>query len=161
MNILKDRAIWIVVVVMILAGTIYMIVIDPDRVDKMDNIVVRDDERKADVVETNELIDRLDKKLMGAKKHLQQLRDDYDSHIKTYNSKVDSINNSFSRVDLSINKILRNMKDKFAEVQEQLEELEDDISGINTRTKKEFRSVNAEIEVLKQDIVDLNAKLEE
>ena len=39
MNILKDRAIWIVVVVMILAGAIYMIVIDPDRVKKMDKIV--------------------------------------------------------------------------------------------------------------------------
>ena len=161
MNILKDRAIWIVVVVMILAGTIYMIVIDPDRVDKMDNIVVRDDERKADVVETNELIDRLDKKLIGTKKHLQQLRDDYDTHIKTYNSKVDSINNSFSRVDLSINKILRDMKDKFAEVQDQLEELEDDISGINTRTKKEFRSVNAEISTLKEAINEINIKLDE
>lgn len=161
MNILKDRAIWIVVVVMILAGTIYMIVIDPDRVDKMDNIVVRDDERKADVVETNELIDRLDKKLIGTKKHLQQLREDYDTHIKTYNSKVDSINNSFSRVDLSINKILRDMKDKFAEVQDQLEELEDDISGINTRTKKEFRSVNAEISTLKEAINEINIKLDE
>ena len=156
MNILKDRAIWIVVVVMILAGTIYMIVIDPDRVDKMDNIVVRDDERKADVVETNELIDRLDKKLIGTKKHLQQLRDDYDTHIKTYNSKVDSINNSFSRVDLSINKILRDMKDKFAEVQEQLEELEDDISSVNTQTKRDFRAVNAEISALKEDIDEIN-----
>ena len=161
MNILKDRAIWIVVVVMILAGTIYMIVIDPDRVDKMDNIVVRDDERKADVVETNELIDRLDKKLIGTKKHLQQLRDDYDSHIKTYNSKVDSINNSFSRVDLSINKILRDMKDKFAEVQEQLEELEDDISSVKTQTKRDFRAVNAEISDLKEAINAINIKLDE
>jgi len=161
MNILKDRAIWIVVVVMILAGTIYMIVIDPDRVDKMDNIVVRDDERKADVVETNELIDRLDKKLIGTKKHLQQLRDDYDTHIKTYNSKVDSINNSFSRVDLSINKILRDMKDKFAEVQEQLEELEDDISSVNTQTKRDFRAVNAEISDLKEAIDAINIKLDE
>ena len=161
MNILKDRAIWIVVVVMILAGTIYMIVIDPDRVDKMDNIVVRDDERKADVVETNELIDRLDKKLIGTKKHLQQLREDYDTHIKTYNSKVDSINNSFSRVDLSINKILRDMKDKFAEVQDQLEELEDDISSVKTQTKRDFRAVNAEISALNEAIDEINIKLDE
>ena len=125
MNMIKDRAIWIVLVLIIMAGIGYMLVVDPDRVDKMDNIVERDDERKADVTETNELIDRIDKKLIGTKKHLQELRDEYDLHIKAYDSKVDSINNAFSKVDLSINKILRDMKDKFAEVQDQLEELED------------------------------------
>ena len=63
MDILKDRAIWIVVVVMFIAGAMYMVIVDPSRVDKMDNIVERDDERIADVTETNELIDRIDKKL--------------------------------------------------------------------------------------------------
>ena len=161
MNILKDRAIWIVVVVMILSGGIYMIVIDPDRVNKMDNIVDRDDERKADVTETNELIDRLDKKLIGTKKHLQELRDEYDSHIIVYDSKVDSINNAFTKVDLSINKILRDMKDKFAEVQDQLEDLEDDISSLKTQSKRDFRTVNQEISALKEAIDEINTKLDE
>ncbi len=161
MDILKDRAIWIVVVVMVLAGGIYMMVIDPDRVDKMENIVDRDDERKADVTETNELIDRLDLKLTGTKKQLQVLRDEYDLHIKSYDSKVDSINNAFSKVDLSINKILRDMKDKFAEVQDQLEELEDDISSVKTQTKRDARKVQTEIEALKEAINEINAKLDE
>ena len=161
MNILKDRAIWIVVFIIIFAGAIYMVVVDPNRVDKMDNIVERDDERKADVNETNELIDRIDKKLIGTKKHLQELRDEYDAHIKVYDSKVDSINNAFSKVDLSINKILRDMKDKFAEVQDQLEELEDDISSVKTQTKRDKRSLDAEISALKEAIVDINVKLDE
>jgi len=161
MNILKDRAIWIVIIVMIFSGAIYMIVIDPNRVDKMDNIVERDDERKADVTETNELIDRLDIKLMGTKKHLQELRDEYDLHMKAYDSKVDSINNAFSKVDLSINKILRDMKDKFAEVQDQLEELEDDISSVKTQTKRDSRAINAEISALKEAIDEINVKLDE
>jgi len=161
MDILKDRAIWIVVVVIILVGAAYMVVVDPDRVDKMDNIVERDDERKADVTETNELIDRIDTKLIGTKKHLQELRDEYDMHIKTYEAKVDSVNNAFSRVDLSIDKILRDMKDKFAEVQDQLEELEDDISGLKTQTKRDSRAVNAEITALKEAIEEINAELDE
>ena len=161
MDILKDRAIWIVVVVMVLAGGVYMTVVDPDRVDKMESIVDRDDERKADVTETNELIDRLDLKLTGTKKQLQGLRDEYDLHIKSYGSKVDSINNAFSKVDLSINKILRDMKDKFADVQDQLEELEDDISSVKTQTKRDNRAINAKLSELEEAINEINVKLDE
>ena len=34
------------------------------------------------------------------------------------------------------------MKDKFAEVQDQLEDLEDDISSFKTQTKRDFRAVS-------------------
>ena len=84
MDILKDRAIWIVVVVMFIAGAMYMVIVDPSRVDKMDNIVERDDERIADVTETNELIDRIDKKLIGTKKHLQILLAFMETQILNY-----------------------------------------------------------------------------
>ena len=160
MDILKDRAIWIVVVVMFIAGAMYMVIVDPSRVDKMDNIVERDDERIADVTETNELIDRIDKKLIGTKKHLQILRDEFDSHLKAYDSKVDSVNNAFSKVDLSINKIIRDMKDKFAEVQDQLEELEDEISGVKTQTKRDSRAIKKEIADIKDAIKEINEQLE-
>ena len=65
MNILKDRAVWIVLVLILLFGASYMLLIDPERVDKMDNIVERDDTRIADVNEVKELFDRLDLKLNG------------------------------------------------------------------------------------------------
>ena len=38
MNILKDRAIWIAIVIIFMSAAAYMIIIDPDRVNKMDNI---------------------------------------------------------------------------------------------------------------------------
>ena len=63
MNIFKDRAIWIVLVLIVMAGSAYMILVDPDRIDKMENIVERDDIRIADVNEVKELFDRLDLKL--------------------------------------------------------------------------------------------------
>ena len=40
MNILKDRAVWIVLVLIFIFGASYMLLIDPDRVDKMENIVL-------------------------------------------------------------------------------------------------------------------------
>ena len=74
---------------------------------------------------------------------------------------MDSINKAFSKVDIEIDKILRDMKDKFAEVQDQLEDLEDDISSLKTQTKRDFRSVNAEISALKEAIDEINVKLDE
>ena len=37
------------------------------------------------------------------------------------------------------------MIDKFAEVQDQLEELEDEISGVKTQTKRDSRAIKKEI----------------
>ena len=64
-------------------------------------------------------------------------------------------------MDIEIDKILRDMKDKFAEVQDQLEDLEDDISSLKTQSKKSFRVVNAEISKLKEAIDEINTKLDE
>ena len=161
MNILKDRAIWIVVVMMILFGAIYMIVVDPNRQKTMAGIEEADEERQGDVKEWSESYKRLEDKWDATKKHLNILRKEYDIHIKTYDSKVDSINKAFSKVDLEIDKILRDMKDKFAEVQDQLEDLEDDISSLKTQTKRDFRAVNAEISALREAVDEINTKLDE
>ena len=161
MDILKDRAVWIVIVVILIAGAAYMIIVDPDRVDKMANIVDRDDERIADVNETNELIDRLDLKLRGTKEHLANLWILTENHIKDYEAKVDSVNHAFEKVDLSINKILRDMKDGFTEIRDDLEELEDGISSIKTQTKRDKRALDAEIQKLKESIEEINIRLEE
>ena len=53
------------------------------------------------------------------------------------------------------------MKDKFAEVQDQLEDLEDDISSLKTQSKRDFRTVNQEISALKEAIDEINTKLDE
>ena len=161
MNILKDRAIWIVLVLILLFGGSYMLLIDPERVDKMENIVERDDTRIADVNEVKELFDRLDLKLNGTKQHLANLWDKTENHIKVYNTKVDSINNAFSQVDLKIDKIIRDMKKGFDDLEDVIADLEDDISSIKTTTKRDFRKVNVKLAELEESIKTINTRLDE
>ena len=161
MNILKDRAVWIVLVLILLFGSSYMLLIDPDRVNKMENIVERDDTRIADVNEVKELFDRLDLKLNGTKQHLANLWDKTENHIKVYNTRVDSINNAFSQVDLKIDKIMRDMKKGFDDLEDALSDLEDDISSIKTTTKRDFRKVNVKLAELEESIKAINTKLDE
>ena len=161
MNILKDRAVWIVLVLILLSGAAYMLLIDPERVDKMDNIVERDDTRIADVNEVKELFDRLDLKLNGTKQHLANLWDKTENHIKIYNARVDSINNAFSKVDLKIDKIMRDMKKGFDDLEDALADLEDDISSVKTTTKRDFRKVNVKLAELEESIKNINTRLDE
>ena len=161
MNILKDRAVWIVLVLILLFGASYMFLIDPERVNKMENIVERDDTRIADVNEVKELFDRLDLKLNGTKQHLANLWDKTENHIKVYNTRVDSINNAFSQVDLKIDKIMRDMKKGFDDLEDALSDLEDDISSIKTTTKRDFRKVNVKLAELEESIKAINTKLDE
>ena len=161
MNILKDRAVWIVLVLILIFGASYMLLIDPDRVDKMENIVERDDTRIADVNEVKELFDRLDLKLNGTKQHLANLWDKTEDHIKIYNTRVDSINNAFSQVDLKIDKIIRDMKKGFDDLEDLLADLEDDISSIKTTTKRDFRKVNVKLAELEESIKTINTRLDE
>ena len=161
MNILKDRAIWIVLVLILIFGSSYMLLIDPDRVNKMENIVERDDTRIADVNEVKELFDRLDLKLNGTKQHLANLWDKTENHIKVYNARVDSINNAFSKVDLKIDKIMRDMKKGFDDLEDAIADLEDDISSIKTTTKRDFRKVNVKLAELEESIKAINTRLDE
>ena len=161
MKILKDRAIWIVLVLILIFGSSYMLLIDPDRVNKMENIVERDDTRIADVNEVKELFDRLDLKLNGTKQHLANLWDKTENHIKVYNARVDSINNAFSKVDLKIDKIMRDMKKGFDDLEDAIADLEDDISSVKTTTKRDFRKVNVKLAELEESIKAINTRLDE
>ncbi len=158
---IKDRAIWIVLVLIIKAGVGYMVVVDPNRVDVMDDIKERDDTRIADVNEVKELFDRLDLKLNGTKQHLANLWSLTENHIKTYESKVDSINNTFSQVDLKLDKFAKDMKRGFADLGDQIEDLEDDLSSLKTQSKRDIRKVNAKLGELEESIKTINTKLEE
>ena len=116
MNILKERAVWIVLFLVIMGGVSYMVVIDPERVNQMENIVERDDDRIGDITKVTELYDRLDLKLNGTKQHLKNLYDTTVTHMKEYNAKVDSINNTFSKLDLKIDQLKEFIKTQFEEI---------------------------------------------
>ena len=159
MNILKDRAIWIAIVIIFMSASAYMILIDPDRVDKMDNIEQRDDTRIKDVNEVKELFDRLDKKLIGTKKHLSELRKETELHIKAYSNKVDSIDNKFQRVDLDIKKVKQDLTKGLQNLGDDIEDLDDDLSSLKTKTNQKLRKIDNTLGELKSYIEKLDERL--
>ena len=152
MNILKERAVWIVLFLIILGGIAYMLVVDPERVMQMEDIKGRDDSRIGDITEVKELYDRLDLKLNGTKQHLRNLYDTTVSHMKVYNSKVDSINNTFSKLDLKIDQLKEFIKTQFEDMTDQMEDLSDDIGGLKTQTNKKLRELNVKINSITEDL---------
>ena len=156
MNILKERAVWIVLFLIILGGIAYMLVVDPERVMQMEDIKDRDDSRIGDITEVKELYDRLDLKLNGTKQHLSNLYDTTVTHMKVYNSKVDSINNTFSKLDLKIDQLKEFIKTQFEDMNDQMEDLADDIGGLKTQTNKKLRELNQKINSISEDLNKLD-----
>jgi len=158
MNIIKDRAVWIILFLVILGGLLYMIIVDPDRVQKMDDIVVRDDTRVGDITEVKELYDRLDLKLNGTKQHLKNLHDTTVIHMKNYNAKVDSINNVFSRLEYKIDELKKFIKSEFESIGDDIEDLSDDISGLRTKQTKDMRKVNNDIKSINEILEQIDTE---
>ena len=101
---MEKRAIWIVVVILIMCSAYYWVIIDGSRVDTMVGLDASDKNLKGDVNEAVELWDRLDLRLKGTSKHVSTLQDSTRMHYKSYDSKVDSIDNAFDKVSFSIEK---------------------------------------------------------
>ena len=156
MNILKERAVWIVLFLIISGGIVYMLVVDPERVMQMEDIKGRDDSRIGDITEVKELYDRLDLKLNGTKQHLRNLYDTTVYHMKVYNSKVDSINNTFSKLDLKIDQLKEFIKTQFEDMSDQMEDLSDDIGGLKTQTNKKLREINVKINSITEDLTQID-----
>tara|TARA_Y100000588_G_C14029684_1_gene828069 strand:- start:162 stop:668 length:507 start_codon:yes stop_codon:yes gene_type:complete len=152
MNIIKERAVWIVILLIILGGISYMLVVDPERVNQMDNIVERDDTRIGDITEVKELYNRLDLKLNGTKQHLKNLYDTTVTHMNVYNAKVDSINNTFSKLDLKLDQLKEFIKTQFEDMSDEMEDLSDDLSGLKTQTNKKLRELNQKINSISEDL---------
>ena len=65
MDILKDRTIWIAIVVLALSGLYYWIVVDQNRLTEMENLETSDFELTGDVTEWSEAYKRLELKWRG------------------------------------------------------------------------------------------------
>ena len=102
MDILKDRTIWIAIVVLALSGLYYWIVVDQNRLTEMENLETSDFELTGDVTEWSEAYKRLELKWRGTSKHVKTLQEETHSHYNKYNAKVDSISPNHMYYYLSI-----------------------------------------------------------
>ena len=72
--------------------------------------------------------------------------------MKEYNAKVDSINNTFSKLDLKIDQLKEFIKTQFEEMTEEMEDLSDDIGGLKTQTNKKLRELNQKMNSISEDL---------
>ena len=66
----------------------------------MEELEISDDMLKGDVNEWSEYYKRIEKKWIGTSKHVRTLQEETAAHYKVYDAKVDSINNSFERIEI-------------------------------------------------------------
>ena len=161
MDILKDRTIWIAIVVLALSGLYYWIVIDQNRLTEMGNLETSDFELTGDVTEWSEAYKRLELKWRGTSKHVKTLQEETHSHYNKYNAKVDSINNAFEKLEFKLDQINENLSNRIDNVSDDLESLSEEFSSYKRTTQRDVRKINKTLEGLREDIDAINKRLEE
>ena len=161
MDILKDRTIWIAIVVLALSGLYYWVVVDQNRLDEMENLETSDFELTGDVTEWSEAYKRLELKWRGTSKHVKTLQEETHSHYNKYNAKVDSINNAFERLEFKLDQINENLSNRIDNVGDDLESLSEEFSSYKRTTQRDVRKINKTLEGLREDIDAINKRLEE
>ncbi len=99
MNFIKERGIWIIITIIIMCGLYYWVVIDEERVVEMSELEQSDYVLSGDVNEWSESYNRLELKWRGTSKHVKTLQDETSNHYKSYEEKVDSVNNTLERIE--------------------------------------------------------------
>ena len=161
MDILKDRTIWIAIVLLALSGLYYWIVVDQNRLTEMENLETSDFELTGDVTEWSEAYKRLELKWRGTSKHVKTLQEETHSHYNKYNAKVDSINNAFERLEFKLDQINENLSNRIDNVGDDLESLSEEFSSYKRTTQRDVRKINKTLEGLREDIDAINKRLEE
>jgi len=161
MNIIKERAIWIVTVLIIISGMYYWTVVDSSRVENMESLEITDNMLKGDVNEWSEYYNRIEKKWIGTSKHVKTLQGETHDHYKTYESKVDSINNTFERIDFKIDQINETLTDRLDDLSSELEALSEEFSTFKRATQRSARKTEKNIESILDELKSLKDKIEE
>ena len=86
----EKRAIWIIVVLIIMCGAYYWVIVDSDRIEGMATLEQSDHSLKGDVNEWSEYYDRIEKKWIGTSKHVKKLQEETAEHYTNYSERVDS-----------------------------------------------------------------------
>ena len=161
MNILKDRAIWIAITLLTLSGLYYWTVVDQSRVDEMSDLESSDFELSGDVNEWSEAYKRLELKWRGTSKHVKTLQEETHAHYDSYNAKVDSINNTFERLEFKLDQINEALSDRIDNLNDDLESLSEEFSSYKRTTQRDVRKINKALEGIKEDIEVINKKLDD
>jgi predicted nucleic acid-binding Zn-ribbon protein len=161
MNILKDRTTWIAIFILTLGGLYYWLIIDQERVDDMTFLEESDFELTGDVTEWSEKYNRLLLKWRGTSKHVKTLQDETSNHYVIYNAKVDSVNNTFEKIEFKLDQINENLSNRIDNMGDDLESLSEEFSSYKRTTQRDVRKINKTLEGLRQDIEALSKKVEE
>ena len=161
MNILNQRGIWIVTVLIIISGLYYWTVVDSSRVEEMESLGESDSVLKGDVNEWSEYYNRIEKKWIGTSKHVKTLQDETHEHYKNYESKVDSINNSFERIEYKIDQINETLTDRLDDLVSELESLNEEFSSYKRASQRDVLKMKKNLESIEEKIDVINKKLEE
>ena len=161
MDFIKARGIWIVTVIIIFCGLYYWVVVDEQRVQEMSSLEVSDVSLKGDVNEWSEYYNRLEKKWIGTSKHVRTLQEETASHYKSYDAKVDSINNTFERIEYKIDQINEMLTDRINDLSTDLESLNEEFSSYKRATQRDVMKMKKRFESIEEKLDNLEKQLEE
>ena len=158
---MEKRVIWIAIVLIILSGAYYWVVVDNERLTEMESLEKSDSSLKGDVNEWSEYYDRIEKKWIGTSKHVRTLQEETSSHYKAYEAKVDSVNNTFERIEYKIDQINETLTDRLNDLMSELESLNEEFSSYKRATQRDVMKMKKRFESIEQQLKEINTKLEE
>jgi len=151
--------IWIVTFFIILAIGYYWIVVDEERISKMQNLETNDENLSGDVNSTLEVFDRLEKKWIGTSKHVQTLQRETHAHYRQYQNKMDSIDIVFEEIKFSIEQLEEVMTRKIDRVKDDLTNVEESFDSFKRTTNRTIRELKQNIGTLQDDVNAINDKI--
>jgi len=161
MDFINKRGIWIVITVIILSGLYYLVVVDEERVEGMSELEQSDFVLSGDVTEWSESYKRLELKWRGTSKHVKTLQDETFSHYKAYESKVDSVDNTFERIEYKIDQINEMLTDRINSLATELESLTEEFSSYKRASQRDGMKTKKRIESLEEKLDETIKKIEE
>ena len=157
----EKRAIWVILVLMIFSGAYFWVVKLDEQEQENQRLTDSDVSLKGDVNEWSESYDRLEKKWIGTSKHVKTLQDETSEHYSAYEAKVDSINNTFEKLDFKVDQLNEVLSSRIDLVKDDLESLNDEFSNYKRSSQRDLMKLKKTIELIQSDLEKINNKLEE
>ena len=157
----EKRAIWVILVLMIFSGAYFWVVKLDEQEQENQRLTDSDVSLKGDVNEWSESYDRLEKKWIGTSKHVKTLQDETSEHYKSYEAKVDSVNNTFERIEYKIDKINEMLNDRISSLSSELESLTEEFSSYKRASQRDAMKTKKRLDALEEKLDETINKIEE